>query len=120
MLDYYGLLGVREDATNDEIRRAHRAKLLEVHPDTHQGDKDAEETAKRLGEAKQVLLDPKTRQLYDAARRQAQDADGEGIDVSDAIRLFETATGIKLEQAADSVLDFARQRFHDFLRGTKR
>jgi curved DNA-binding protein len=62
--DYYAELGVQRDATQDEIRRAYRKLARERHPDV---DKSAGATERfqRLGEAYEVLKDPKTRARYD-------------------------------------------------------
>ncbi len=63
--DYYEVLGVSKNATEDEIKKAYRKIALQNHPDTHPNDKDAEERFKEASEAYEVLSDPKKRSSYD-------------------------------------------------------
>jgi len=63
--DYYQVLGVNRDATDDDIKKAFRRLAKQYHPDANQGDPSAEEKFKEAGEAYQVLSDPEKRQLYD-------------------------------------------------------
>jgi molecular chaperone DnaJ len=63
--DYYAELGVPRNATPDEINQAFRKLALKYHPDRNPGNKEAEETFKRISEAYQVLSDPKARAAYD-------------------------------------------------------
>lgn len=68
--DLYAILGVDKDASTESIRRAFRARALELHPDKQTGadDKaryDAEIRFKELNEAYRVLSDPKSRRMYD-------------------------------------------------------
>ncbi|MGW8142846.1 MAG: DnaJ C-terminal domain-containing protein [Anaerolineales bacterium] len=63
--DYYKVLGVGRNATEDEIKRKYRKLALEYHPDRNTGDKAAEEKFKEINEAYQVLGDPKKRDRYD-------------------------------------------------------
>ena len=65
MKDYYQILGVPRNATEEEIKRAYRRLALQYHPDRNPGDKEAEEKFKEIAEAYEVLRDPEKRQLYD-------------------------------------------------------
>ena len=62
--DYYSVLGVARNASEEEIRRAFRRKAMEYHPDRNK-NADAEEKFKEINEAYQVLSDAKKRGQYD-------------------------------------------------------
>ncbi|KIX06287.1 uncharacterized protein Z518_04262 [Rhinocladiella mackenziei CBS 650.93] len=64
--DYYKILGVDKDAGDKEIERAYKRKAALLHPDKTQGDKAKEEEFKDCLEAKETLLDPQKRQMYDS------------------------------------------------------
>lgn len=63
--DYYEVLGVAKNATEDEIKRAYKKKAIQYHPDRNPGNKEAEEKFKEAAEAYDVLHDPKKRAQYD-------------------------------------------------------
>ena len=63
--DYYKILGVERNASEDDIRKAYRKLAMQYHPDRNPNDKQAEERFKEINEAYQVLNDPKKRAHYD-------------------------------------------------------
>ena len=62
--DYYDVMGVSRDASQDEIKKAYRKLARKYHPDVSESD-DAGERFKELGEAYAVLKDPEKREAYD-------------------------------------------------------
>jgi molecular chaperone DnaJ len=62
--DYYAVLGVRRDATSEEIKKAYRKLARELHPDVNQAP-DAADRFKDVTRAYEVLSDPEKRQMFD-------------------------------------------------------
>ncbi len=65
MKDYYEILNVSRDASQDEIKSAYRKLAKKYHPDLNPNDKEAEQKFKEINEAYEVLSDPEKRKRYD-------------------------------------------------------
>ncbi len=63
--DYYEILGLSREASENEIKTAYRKMAMRFHPDRNPGDKAAEDSFKEAAEAYEVLRDPQKRNLYD-------------------------------------------------------
>lgn len=63
--DYYEILGVGKNASDDEIKKAYRKLAVKYHPDRNPGDKEAEAKFKEINEAHEVLSDKQKRARYD-------------------------------------------------------
>ncbi|RKT01479.1 DnaJ C-terminal domain-containing protein [Chryseobacterium defluvii] len=64
-IDYYKILGVDKNATQDDIKKAYRKLARKLHPDLNPDDKEAEKKFKELNEANEVLSNPENRAKYD-------------------------------------------------------
>lgn len=65
MNDYYSILGISKNATQEEIKKAYRNLAFKYHPDRNPDDKQAEEKFKKISEAYDTLGDEKKRAEYD-------------------------------------------------------
>ena len=63
--DYYDILGIKKNASQEDIKKAFRELSKKYHPDRNPGDKAAEEKFKEINEANSVLSDPEKRMKYD-------------------------------------------------------
>ena len=63
--DYYEVLGISQNASIEEIKKAYRKMALLYHPDRNPGNKEAEDKFKTTAEAYSVLIDPQKRSIYD-------------------------------------------------------
>lgn len=73
--DFYALLGLKKNASEDEIKKAYRKLARKYHPDVNPGDKTAESKFKEINEAHEVLSDSDKRKKYDQYGDQWQNAD---------------------------------------------
>ena len=89
--DYYEVLGVPKDASDDVIRKAYKKLAIKWHPDKHVDDKkEAEEKFKEISEAYSVLSDPKKKREYDTG---GIDFDFGDFDNFDPFAMFESFFG---------------------------
>ena len=92
--DYYDILGVNKNASDEEIKKSYRKLAMKYHPDHTKGDKGAEERFKKISEAYAVLSDKEKRQEYDTfgaegfGQRFSQEDIFRGFDFGDIFREF--------------------------------
>lgn len=93
--DYYEVLGVSKDASDDDLKKAYRRLAMQYHPDKNPGDKGAEERFKEIGEAYQVLSDESSRTRYDRYGHSGvnRGAQGPGGGYTDFTDLFSQVFG---------------------------
>jgi molecular chaperone DnaJ len=92
MADFYQVLGVTRDASDDDIKKAYRKLAMAYHPDRNNGAKDAEERFKQITEAYDVLRDPQKRAVYDRYGESGLRGGAGGgfhhVDLSEALGIF--------------------------------
>lgn len=92
--DYYEVLGVDKNASDDEIKKAYRKIAIKYHPDRNPDNKEAEEKFKEAAEAYDVLRDPQKRQQYDQFGFNGPQGSGfggfgaGGMDMNDIFSMF--------------------------------
>ena len=64
-IDYYKILGINKDASDDDIKKAYRKLARKLHPDLNPNDKEAHAKFQQINEANEVLSDPEKRKKYD-------------------------------------------------------
>lgn len=74
-IDYYEILGVKKNATDEEIKKAYRKLARKLHPDLNPNDKEANKKFQQLNEANEVLGDPEKRKKYDQYGKDWQHSD---------------------------------------------
>ncbi len=74
-IDYYKILGVDKNATEEDIKKAYRKLARKLHPDLNPNDKEAHQKFQQINEANEVLSDPEKRKKYDQYGKDWQHAD---------------------------------------------
>jgi molecular chaperone DnaJ len=107
--DYYSLLSVEKNASQDDIKKAYRKLAMKYHPDRNQGDKEAEKKFKEINEAYEVLKDEQKRAAYDRFGHAAFENAGSGG--------FGGGGGGFNGQGFDDLSDIFGGIFNDFMGG---
>ena len=94
--DYYQILGVSRSSNDDELKKAYRKLALKYHPDKNK-DPGAEEKFKSIGEAYDVLSDPKKRRIYETEAFKKEGNDEYDAEAEDSEDEGPAAKKIKLE-----------------------
>lgn len=98
MADFYAVLDVPRDASDDDIKKAYRRLAMQWHPDRNGGSKEAEEKFKTITEAYDVLRDPQKRAAFDrygeAGLRGGGQQQYQHVDLSDALNIFMRDFGV--------------------------
>src|SRR5215207_2949300 len=74
-IDYYKVLGIGKNATQEDIKKAFRKLARKHHPDLNPNDKEAHKTFQQVNEANEVLSDPEKRKKYDQYGKDWQHAE---------------------------------------------
>ena len=74
-IDYYKILGIDKNASEEDIKKAYRKLARKLHPDLNPNDKDAHQKFQQINEANEVLSDPEKRKKYDQYGKDWQHAD---------------------------------------------
>ena len=116
MKDYYQILGVTSECSDDDIRKSYRKLAMQYHPDRNPDSPEAEEKFKEIAEAYGVLTDPVKRKQYDTARKFGGSYSGNGenggFDYSQEDILRDLFQDPRFQQMFQSMLqEFARRGF---------
>jgi DnaJ-class molecular chaperone len=91
--DYYDVLGVTKNATDEDIKKSYRKLAMKYHPDRNQGDAAAEASFKEVNEAYQHLGDPSAKTAYDSGGANQQWSHTTNDDLNDIMNTFFKANG---------------------------
>ncbi len=129
-IDYYKILGINKNASENEIKKAYRKLARKYHPDLNPNDKEAEKKFKEINEANEVLSNPENRKKYDkygkdwkhgeeferAQKEQQQyrssHTTGGGFGEGDFSDFFESMFGGRASRSSDRRVKFKGQDFN--------
>ncbi len=107
--DFYDILGVPRDVSDEDLKKAYRKLVLKYHPDRNPGDKTAEERIREINAAYEVVGDPEQRRTYDRLR------------FGDEVRDEAPDPSVILEQMEQKLFDEGRKEiFARLIKDTKR
>lgn len=119
--DYYEILGVKREATIDEIKKAYRKGALKFHPDRNEGNKEAEEKFKEISEAHEVLTDPEKRKIYDKYGKEGlQGGMGMGGWSTNPEDLLQQMFGMKKQRKTQDIVSPIEITLEEIYKGTKK
>jgi curved DNA-binding protein len=111
-IDYYQVLGVNKNATEDEIKKAYRKLARKFHPDLNPNDKEANKKFQQINEANEVLSDPEKRKKYDQYGKDWKHA--EEFEKAQQSRQQWAGTGARAEGFSGFSGSFDEEGFSDF------
>lgn len=122
--DYYEVLGVKKDATQQEIKAAYKKMAIKYHPDRNPGNKEAEEKFKEAAEAYDVLHDEQKRARYDQFGHEGLNGMGGGfsgasMNMDDIFSMFGDIFGGHMGGGSGFGFDFDLGGFGSSSRGGK-
>ncbi len=106
-IDYYKVLGVDKNATQEDIKKAYRKLARKLHPDLNPNDKEAHKKFQQVNEANEVLSDPEKRKKYDQYGKDWQHAE----QFEQARHSQHQPHGFRREESSS---DFGEGEFSDF------
>src|SRR5205085_7587796 len=108
-IDYYKILGINRDATEEDIKKAYRKLARKHHPDLNPNDKEAHIKFQQINEANEVLSDPEKRKKYDAYGENWKHADQ-----FEQARQQQQHSGRQRAQQQEFSAEFGDENFSDF------
>ena len=88
--DFYEILGVQKNASDDEIKKSYRKLAMKYHPDRNKDDKESERKFKEVSAAYEILKDSEKRSAYDQYGHDAfrQGGGGQGLEILEEVFLI--------------------------------
>ncbi len=105
-IDYYQVLGISKNASQDDIKNAYRKLARKLHPDLNPNDKEANKKFQQINEANEVLSDPEKRKKYDKYGK-----DWERSEEFERARQYQQQSGGRQQHGFE---DFSGEHFSDF------
>lgn len=108
-IDYYKILGINKNASDDDIKKAYRKLARKLHPDLNPNDKEAHAKFQQINEANEVLSDPEKRKKYDTYGENWKNA--EQFEQAKQQQQYGGRSGAQYQEFSG---DFGNENFSDF------